>query len=351
MRKLHTLMIRPTLFMVIVLVLFASSILASKPQIAYRYASSDPEAKNCRALVTIGYTDGADIGMTGEVWTVDQDGFRVKTGELELVDVDAYASVCQINGVSSDENIADLSIRIDLKDWSLQECLQRAGLAFSSGDYRKAGYYYGVINDKYPEEGGDQAAGRLEFCNMKVREKSDQALPPNEIDRRRGSIPVYYQLALRFFCNGEYPAAREYTEKILRVDYANKKALELKSQLDSSALPQGLEEAYQGEYPAPEQFVPVEKRPEMIQEFAPEFPEQAERDGAQGTVWIKALVNKDGTVCLATVGKSSGYGILDYTAVKAAYKNKYTPAEQQGKPVCYWMTYAVEFVPYPLASQ
>lgn len=95
--------------------------------------------------------------------------------------------------------------------------------------------------------------------------------------------------------------------------------------------------------PPPDEFVAVEIQPEMIFQQQPEYPRLAKTAGLTGTVWVKALVDKDGNVRQAMVGKSSGTQSLDEEAVKAAYKNKFKPGIQNGRPVAVWVTYRVDF--------
>jgi len=95
--------------------------------------------------------------------------------------------------------------------------------------------------------------------------------------------------------------------------------------------------------PAPDEFVAHEVEPQMIQEQKPTYPSLAEQAGITGVVWVKALVDKDGTVKKAMVAKSSGTESLDEAAVKAAYKNIYKPAIQNGRPIAVWVVYKVEF--------
>jgi TonB family protein len=96
-------------------------------------------------------------------------------------------------------------------------------------------------------------------------------------------------------------------------------------------------------FPEPDEFVPVEVPPEMIYEEIPEYPRLAKDLGWEGTVWVKALVDILGDVRNAMVFKSSGYNLLDQAAVEAAYKCKFKPAIQNGRPVSVWVTYSVEF--------
>jgi protein TonB len=96
--------------------------------------------------------------------------------------------------------------------------------------------------------------------------------------------------------------------------------------------------------PAIDEFVPVEIVAEMIYKEPAEYPRLARQAGLEGTVWVKALVTKDGSVADAVVYKSSGIPSLDEAAVKAALKYKYKPAIQNGRPVAMWVAYPVNFV-------
>ncbi|MBU0982737.1 MAG: TonB family protein [candidate division Zixibacteria bacterium] len=95
--------------------------------------------------------------------------------------------------------------------------------------------------------------------------------------------------------------------------------------------------------PAPDEFVPVEEIATMIDYKQPEYPRLAQQAGIEGTVWVKALVGKDGSVLRAMVGKTSGTQSLDDAAVEAAPKNRFRPAIQNGRPVPMWVTYRVDF--------
>jgi len=96
--------------------------------------------------------------------------------------------------------------------------------------------------------------------------------------------------------------------------------------------------------PAMDEFTPVEIQPAMIYKETPSYPRLAKQAGIEGLVWVKALVMKDGSVKEALIGKSSGTAALDEAAVKAAYKNKFKPGIQNGRPVNCWVTYKIEFI-------
>ncbi|MFH2035660.1 MAG: energy transducer TonB [Candidatus Zixiibacteriota bacterium] len=100
-----------------------------------------------------------------------------------------------------------------------------------------------------------------------------------------------------------------------------------------------------GEYPHHETFIICEIYPEMIYEHPPEYPRIAQTAGQEGVVWIKALIDIDGSVRDAMVFVSSNENAgFDEAALKAAYKCRYKPGIQNGRPVPVWVSYQVDFV-------
>ena len=95
--------------------------------------------------------------------------------------------------------------------------------------------------------------------------------------------------------------------------------------------------------PSVNDFVPVEVYPEMINIQKPVYPEKAEEAGIEGIVWVRSLINKDGSVVESQIGKTSGSKLLDKSALEAAKDCKFKPALQNGNPVATWVTYKVDF--------
>jgi len=90
-------------------------------------------------------------------------------------------------------------------------------------------------------------------------------------------------------------------------------------------------------------FVPVEIPAQPLAMPAPEYPSISRIMGQQGTVWVKMLVNLDGTIMKVSVMKSSTFPLLDSAAVKSGYKWKFTPAIQNHKPVRIWVATKMNF--------
>jgi TonB family protein len=95
--------------------------------------------------------------------------------------------------------------------------------------------------------------------------------------------------------------------------------------------------------PRPDEFIAVEKAPELIFASRPDYPSEAKRNGQTGVVWVKSLVDKAGLVRMAMVLKSCGHPLLDNAAVMNAWRNVYKPAEMGGVPVAIWVSYKVEY--------
>ncbi len=85
----------------------------------------------------------------------------------------------------------------------------------------------------------------------------------------------------------------------------------------------------------------VEKKPEVIKQAIPEYPELARKAGLKGTVYVKILVTSEGKVKEATVLR--GPEIFRKAAVKAAYQFLFKPAIQNDKPVPVWAVIPMEF--------
>jgi protein TonB len=108
-------------------------------------------------------------------------------------------------------------------------------------------------------------------------------------------------------------------------------------------LGQGVPSAYDDPWPVRGDFVRVETPPELIYSTAPEYPRLAKEAGIDGRAVIQALVSKEGDVLDAVVFVSSGNTLLDAAALAVAWKYKYRPAIQNGRPLAIWVTYNVEF--------
>jgi TonB family protein len=96
------------------------------------------------------------------------------------------------------------------------------------------------------------------------------------------------------------------------------------------------------EEPDTNSFTPVEKYPEMIESVTPEYPELAKKTGIVGKVFVKVLVDKEGSPKRAVVLKSENE-ILNQASIDAAMKTKFSPAMQKGEPIAIWIVLPYKF--------
>lgn len=94
--------------------------------------------------------------------------------------------------------------------------------------------------------------------------------------------------------------------------------------------------------PDPYRFIPVEEIPVPVLNPAPVYPELALRANIEGTVFVKMLVQKDGTVKRAFVEKSNAE-ILNDAALEAAARWTFRPALMNHRPVPVWVSVPFRF--------
>lgn len=83
-------------------------------------------------------------------------------------------------------------------------------------------------------------------------------------------------------------------------------------------------------------FVQVEKFPELIEAATPVYPEEAKKNKITGKVFVKLLVDKEGTPKKAIVIKSDSE-LFNQSAIDAATKSKFTPAINKGEKIAVWI--------------
>jgi protein TonB len=93
--------------------------------------------------------------------------------------------------------------------------------------------------------------------------------------------------------------------------------------------------------PAPGTVVVVDVLPEPAVRVLPEYPEMAREAQVEGTVYLWALVGRDGAVQDVRVIRS--VPLLDRAAADALRRWRFTPALTNGKPVRVWVAVPVRF--------
>jgi len=75
----------------------------------------------------------------------------------------------------------------------------------------------------------------------------------------------------------------------------------------------------------------------------PQYPALAERNGWEGTVMLKAFVEKEGRASQVLVDRGSGFKILDSAALKTVRKWQFEPGRMGGVVVSSWVKIPIRF--------
>ena len=76
----------------------------------------------------------------------------------------------------------------------------------------------------------------------------------------------------------------------------------------------------------------------------PSYPEIARVRGYEGIVLVSAEILPDGRVGNMKIRKSSGYAILDQSAIEAVKPWKFEPAKKSGNPFTVWVELPIKFI-------
>ena len=83
--------------------------------------------------------------------------------------------------------------------------------------------------------------------------------------------------------------------------------------------------------------------PKVLDWTDPPYPEQARRQGVEGTVVLQLTVGADGSPGDVRVSRSSGHAALDEAAIAHVRRARFSPALKDGKAVPMPMTFRVKF--------
>lgn len=75
----------------------------------------------------------------------------------------------------------------------------------------------------------------------------------------------------------------------------------------------------------------------------PLYPDSARREGKEGRVLLRVLVDEEGRTKAIEINTSSGYDLLDRAATEALKKWRFIPARAGGKPIETWVKVPIEF--------
>ena len=87
----------------------------------------------------------------------------------------------------------------------------------------------------------------------------------------------------------------------------------------------------------------TEVMPSPVSNPAPVYPHPARRDGWEGLVALKVLVEADGRPAQVIIEKSSGHSVLDDSAFKTVEKWQFTAARRGPVKFSSWITIPIRF--------
>lgn len=94
-----------------------------------------------------------------------------------------------------------------------------------------------------------------------------------------------------------------------------------------------------------------ETTPEYDQNPAPEYPRRARQLGFEGTVVLNVRINQKGGVEDVKVAVSSGYSLLDQSALRSVKAWRFKPARWGDQPVAAWVQVPVRYTLAPPGSR
>ena len=83
--------------------------------------------------------------------------------------------------------------------------------------------------------------------------------------------------------------------------------------------------------------------PMALAEIRPYYPYSARTRGEEGKVTVHLRVTSGGSVDSVEIGRSSGFSVLDQSALAAARKARFKPAEHNGLPIAADMDLQFDF--------
>lgn len=82
-----------------------------------------------------------------------------------------------------------------------------------------------------------------------------------------------------------------------------------------------------------EEFSPPRLDADYLHNPTPEYPLMSRRRGEQGRVLLSVTISSTGDAELVTISKSSGYAMLDQSALKAVKTWRFVPARLNNEPI------------------
>lgn len=314
-----------------------------------------------KGLIFGGFVDGILEGDSGFVYKVDK-GDTTQFATITVEDANKYETLLAISRKIPTDKVNDYFISIEPHDYNQLDLPALAENCLEQKDYLKAAFLYvkqlqklncadSTISAKIDHCLALEKERRADFRKKELGKRTVKLGGVLEIDASNRNL--YYEIATHYFSMARYGAAKEYFDKILDIDSTfvrPRKFIDLICKITGY-----MEEDFdliniddtgstQIEYvcdylPAPDQFVAVELQPEIIEMGRIHTPDLKK----DGTVWVKSLVGSNGHVIRSEIAKTSGISNYDALALEASYRNSFTPAIVDQKPINAWISYKIEF--------
>ncbi len=84
-------------------------------------------------------------------------------------------------------------------------------------------------------------------------------------------------------------------------------------------------------------------KPKRLAPSKPKYPPTLRAQGIEGEVLVRVRIGADGEVQSVVIAKSSGHDAFDDTARAAAESERFSPAQRDGRPVPYTLSYTYRF--------
>jgi len=291
-----------------------------------------------RMLIDGGCVEGIEEGLRGVILSTGSSGDTITVARLTVTDVMPHEAMCRFE-TNIDRYMMTKRHQVSIEPAELDPAnmFAKAMETYDAGLYERACYYYTRVLEAAPDN--ELARMRVESCKQNIDILKSRGLSDEERLAETEHIQMYLEIAQAYRKLENFTRAREYVERVLAIDDKHPKALALLRLIPTDAIFATTHEPL----PGIDEFVPVDEIASMTEAASPVYPKVARDAGLEGKVWIKVLVDRDGTVVDAVVYKSCGLNILDQEALKAAKRNKFKPARQNGKPVATWVAYPVVF--------
>lgn len=291
-----------------------------------------------RVLIDGGCVEGIEEGLRGVIQSTGSTGDTVTVARLTVTNVMAHEAMCRFETVVDRYMITKRHrVSLDPPELDAAGMFAKAMERYDAGDYESACYYYSQVLKAAPDN--ELARMRVESCKKNMEAIKNQPLTDEEKLAETEHIPMYLEIAQSYRKLEKYARAREYIDRVLAIDEDHSQALAIQRLIPTDAIFAHARKPL----PGIDEFVPIDEPAEMTKSVSPVYPKIARDANLEGTVWIKALVDVDGSVVDAVVYKSCGLNILDQEALKAAKRNEFKPAMKDGRPVATWVAYKVEF--------